>query len=194
MKFSERCWDILKGDGVGIMPTDTIYGVVGSAMNKDTVDRIYTIRHRDRRKPMIVLISSSDECRKFGMKLGSEDLEALSKVWPGKVSVILPCINPEFEYLSCGTSSIAFRVPYDEDLRELLLATGPVVAPSANLEGKEPATTIVKAEEYFGSDVDFYEDGGKIENTPSTLVLLDRGKFRVVRQGAERLSKDLVLY
>ena len=191
MIYSENCKDILVSGGVGIMPTDTVYGVVGSAMNKDTVEKIYKIRHRDRKKPMIVLISSSADFRLFGIRLRDVDDEILNKLWPGKVSVILPCINPEFGYLHCGTESLAFRVPDDEGLRELLDYTGPLVAPSANPEGQETATTIEEAKDYFGADVDFYEDGGELDETPSTLVRLDDGELSVLRDGAVNIGDIL---
>lgn len=191
MKFSERNKDILKRGGVGVLPTDTIYGVVGSAMNKNTVERIYSLRYRDKGKPMIVLISSLDDFRLFGIKLDSEEKDALNKLWPGKVSVVLPCSNPELEYLHRGTGSIAFRVPDYDELRKLIMHIGPLVAPSANPEGRESATTIRMAEEYFGSDMDFYEDSGKLDGEPSTLVIIRDGKFFVLREGAVKIDDAL---
>ena len=191
MKFSERIWDILRSGGIGVLSTDTIYGVVGSAMTENTVKRIYSVRHRDGRKPMIVLIASTGDFRLFGMRLGSVEKNILDKLWPGKVSVILPCADPEFEYLRCGTGSIAFRVPDDDDLRELLDGIGPLVAPSANPEGKKPATTIRMAEDYFGSDMDFYEDRGKVIGEPSTLVAMENGEFSVIREGAVKIDDIL---
>ncbi len=191
MHYSESCKDIIVGGGVGVMSTDTIYGIVGSAMNEKTIDRIYTVRKRSRRKPMIVLISSTDDFRLFGMRLGASDEEVLKKLWPGKVSVVLPCVNPAFGYLHCGTESLAFRVPDDEGLRNFLDFTGPIVAPSANPEGLPPAQTIEEAKDYFGADIDFYEDAGRLEDRPSTLVRLENGELSVLREGVVKISDVL---
>ena len=47
---------ILKSGGVGVMPTDTLYGLVGSAFSKEAVKRIYKIKNRDKKKKLIILI------------------------------------------------------------------------------------------------------------------------------------------
>ena len=74
-------------------------------------------------------------------------------------------------------------MPKDKSLLEILEKSGPLVAPSANFEGERPAETIEEAKKYFGSDVDFYIDGGKIISDPSTLVELQDGKWNIIRQG-----------
>jgi len=125
--------EILKSGGIGVMPTDTIYGLVGSALSKKTVLRIYKVRQRDLRKPFIVLIGSLGDLKKFGVKLNPRHLAFLRKIWPGPVSVILPCTGREFYYLHRGTRSLAFRLPKDKGLINLLKKTGPLVAPSANI-------------------------------------------------------------
>ncbi|NUQ57634.1 MAG: Sua5/YciO/YrdC/YwlC family protein, partial [Candidatus Paceibacter sp.] len=76
----------------------------------------------------------------------------------------------------------AFRLPNDEYLRDLISQTGPLVAPSANLEGMPPATTIDAAEKYFGDKVDFYLDGGKAESSPSKLIKIEGDKIIELRK------------
>ncbi len=166
--------EIIKKSGIGVMPTDTVYGLVGSAFSKKAVERIYRARRRERSKPFIVLISSLNDLKKFGVKFTPRLTSFLSKIWPGSVSVILPCPNKKFFYLHCGTKTIAFRLPKDRGLRNFLRKTGPLVAPSANLAGKPPAKTIAEAKRYFGKQVDFYIDGGRRAGAPSTLVEIKR--------------------
>ncbi|MEK7077097.1 MAG: Sua5/YciO/YrdC/YwlC family protein, partial [Patescibacteria group bacterium] len=52
---------------------------------------------------------------------------------------------------------------------------GPLVAPSANIEGKPPAWTIKEAKKYFGDKADFYVDGGTIKKSPSMLIKIEDG-------------------
>lgn len=165
---------ILRRGGVGILPTDTLYGLVGSALSKKAVARIYQLRKRDPKKPLIVLIGSFKDLAVFGIKLNNQTREFLRKVWPGKVSVILPCGSDNFVYLHRGAKSLAFRLPKDRRLADLLKNTGPLVAPSANLEGRPPAKTIAEAKRYFGNKADFYIDGGKKDSSPSLLVEIKR--------------------
>lgn len=152
------------------MPTDTLYGLVGSAFNENTVARIYKLRKRNLRKPMIILIGSLADLKLFNLRIPRGTKKILREIWPGKVSVILPCPAKKFSYLHRGKNSLAFRLPQKAGLIKILKATGPLVAPSANFEGEPPAKTIKEAKRYFGNKVDFYLDGGKINFAPSTLI------------------------
>lgn len=175
---------ILKKGGIGVMPTDTIYGLVGLALSPKTVLRIYRVRHRNAKKPMIILLGSLAQLKLFGVKIDPRTRVLLKKLWPGRVSIILPCKNQKFFYLHRGKKTLAFRLPKVESLRELLLKTGPLVAPSANYEGEKPAFTIKEAKKYFGSKIDFYFNGGLKTGKPSTLVAIDNGRIIVKRQGS----------
>ena len=176
--------NLLKEGGVGVLATDTIYGLVGSALNPLTIERMYVLRGRTSEKPMVILISSPVDLTIFKIKLDDFQEQFLLRVWPGRVSVILPCPNSEFKYLHRGTESLAFRIPQKENLVELIRQTGPLVAPSANPEDLAPATTIREAKNYFGNKVDFYLDEGRVLSLPSTLVAIENGKLVVKRNGA----------
>ena len=182
--FNAQTARVLKRDGIAVIPTDTLYGIVGSALSKKAVFRIYRLRKRNTQKPMIVLIGSYAQLRRFGIAPDAQFKKFLNDFWPGKVSVVLPCTSPKFRYLHRGTKSVAFRMPRPTPLRRLLVKTGPLVAPSANLEGEPPAKTIAEAKKYFGNRVDFYIDAGKMDSLPSTLVTLRGGKVVVLRKGA----------
>ena len=54
---------------VGVIPTDTLYGLVGSALLQPTVEKIYEIRKRDFSKPLIVLIADMDDLKKFNVQI-----------------------------------------------------------------------------------------------------------------------------
>ena len=172
----------LKNGFVGIVPTDTIYGLVGSALNPSTVERIYHLKDRDSCKPMIILIGSINDLKIFGINLDLKTKSILQKYWPGPTSIILPCEGRQFEYLHRGTKSLAIRIPRKNNLRKFLVATGPLVAPSANIEGKSPAKTIADARSYFGNQVDFYVDGKTLNGRPSTLIKLVNNKKIVLRK------------
>lgn len=170
LNFPKYIADILRQGGVGVIPTDTIYGIVGSALIPKTVERIYKLRRRNSKKPFIVLTPSVAELKKFGVKLDKYHLAFLKEAWPGPISVALSVVAAKYKYLHRGARSIAFRVPDSKELRKLLEKTGPLVAPSANWEGKKPASTIKEAQRFFGPDVEFYMDAGRVTGKPSTLI------------------------
>lgn len=173
---------LLRRGGIGIIPTDTIYGIVGSALKIKTVERIYRLRKRNRKKPMIILISSIANLKCFGINVDSKTKKILKRFWPGKVSIVLPCPSKKFAYLHRGTKTLAFRPPAKESLRAFLRKTGPLVAPSANPEGRPLAKTIREAKRYFGEKVDFYIDGNRLAARPSKLIALHKGNIVVLRK------------
>lgn len=184
-KEIDKIADLLKNGKVGVMPTDTIYGIVGLALNKKTVEEIYKSRKRTADKPLIILISGLDDLNLFDIRLTKKQESFLEKNWPNPLSVVLFSQSEKFKYLHRGTNSLAFRMPNDRKLLELLKKTGPLVAPSANPEGEKPAQTIDEAKKYFGDRISFYIDGEEIEAVPSTVIeLKEDGRFEVLRKGA----------
>ena len=166
---------ILKNDGVGVIPTDTLYGLVGSAFSKKAIKRIYKIKNRDKNKKLIVLISSLKDLEKFKIKINKEEAKILEKFWPGKVSIVI--------------KNIAFRLPNKKVLIDLIKNVGPLVAPSANIEGEKPPENIKEARRYFGNNVDFYLAGGTLKSEPSTLLKIENGKIEILRQETIKIKK-----
>ena len=181
--LSEAATRLNRGE-IGIIPTDTIYGFVASALLPDAVERLYASRGRNDRKPCIALIADMSDIEHFGRMLSSEEKQLLEKVWPGKVCVILSGFPDRFSYLHRGTGTLAFRVPDVPALRDMLRVSGPIIAPSANPEGMKLAETGEEAEAYFGNRADFLVDGGTLSGSPSTIVRLEADRFTIVRPGA----------
>lgn len=177
-------WEEIAGvltDGhLAVLPTDTLYGVVGSALKPAAVERIYDLRQRERNNPMIVLLAHAGELARFKIAVDPATGELFERVWPGPVSMIIAAPAPELEYLHRGTQSIAFRVPAKPELRALLAQTGPLSAPSANLAGHPPARTVEEARAYFGDEV-HYVDGGVVDGPASALVDVRQPRPRVLR-------------
>jgi len=181
----KKAEEILKKDGVAVLPTDTLYGIIGSALSKKTVERIYKIKGRNENKPFIVLITSYKDLEIFGIKIDKNQANILGKFWPGKVSVILPCKFAKWKYIYREMNSIAFRMigQKNQNLFNLIKKVGPLVAPSVNPEGEKPAENTKEAKNYFGDLVDLYIKGGDRKLKPSTLVKFDGDKLVILRQG-----------
>lgn len=189
--------DILKKDGVVVLPTDTLYGVVGKALSKKAVEKIYKIKGRIENKPFIVLVNSYDDLKIFGIKIDKDQAKFLEKIWPGKVSIIFPCTVDKWSYLHRGTHSIAFRMisQRNKNLYNLIKNVGPLVAPSANPEGEKPAENISEAKKYFkkvefnSNIIDLYINGRKRKVKPSTLIKFKNKNWVVLRQGEVKISQ-----
>ena len=180
--------EILKNGGVGIIPTDTVYGITCSVFNKEALERLFKIKGRDENKPPVVLISSVEELNLFGIEVNDQAKIFMKKFWPGKVSIIFD-IKSELLYLDKGLG-LAVRFPNDENILKFLRQTGPLATSSANVQGQPPAKNINEAKNYFNKEVDFYEDGGELNSEPSTLVRIVGDKIEIIRQGAVKIKED----
>jgi L-threonylcarbamoyladenylate synthase len=171
-----------KPSAIGVIPTDTVYGVVARASDEAAVKRLYALKKRSD-KPGTIIAASREQLEELGLK--HRYLKAVEQFWPGAVSIIIPVSNPELTYLHQGKLSLAVRLPELPELRELLKYTGPLLTSSANLPGESPATNIEQAKACFGDQVDFYEDGGDLsDRQASTLIRIVDDAIEVLRQGA----------
>ena len=185
--YTPKIASIIKRGGVGVLPTDTFYGIVGSARIPQAVERIYALRKRDRKKPCIILIPSLNSLEEFGIYTSDARKKTLQKLGPGPISVIFPCGSKKYQYLHRGKKTLAFRIPRKVDLRKLLQRTGPLVAPSANIAGKPPARSLSQAKAYFKSSLDFYVAGEKQKSQHSTLILFKGRNIEIKRKGAGQM-------
>ncbi len=165
--------EMLHSGMVGVIPTESVYGLVASAKNRHAIERVYDVKHRPGHKPCIILIAEASDMKAFG--IDDQSIAAAAQYWPGKVSVVVPCHNSTYDYLTRSTESIAFRQAGTAQLQEILSISGPIVAPSANPDTLAPATTIQQAVEYFEDAVDFYVDDGVCNERPSKIVHAQSG-------------------
>ena len=177
--------EIAKG-AVGVLPTDTVYGLVASARNPSAAAGLYKLKRREN-KPGTVIAASCEQLIQLGVE--QKYVDNAKAFWPNQISIILP-VDPKLDYLSQGVGSIAFRVVADDALRSLLEKTGPLLTSSANDPGDPPATTIQMAKDYFQDKVAYYVDGGKKSDNPSTIIQIQDAGVKVIRQGVFVLPPD----
>ncbi len=182
----------IKANKIVFMPSDTIYGLFGCALSSRTVEEIYSLKSRDPRKPLIIMLSSIDDLLLFEVNLNQKEREILERIWPEKVSVVLPVPSEKFFYLHRGKNTLAFRLPKNEELLSILENTGPLVSTSANLEGKSYAKTVAEAKKYFGNKINLYINKGAINSPPSTLIKINNGEIEILRKGEFIINQTIL--
>lgn len=165
---------------IGVMPTDTVYGIVGSVRFPETIEHIYQAKGRDFNKPFIVLISDKAQLDDLGIYLDSMQKEILQDLWPGSNSIVLPCYNDMLSYLHRETNSLAVRLPEPQWLIELINQTGPIVATSANISDEETSDDIEIIKEQL-PDLDFYYEGDTTDEPSSLYRITDVGRLEQIR-------------
>lgn len=175
---------------VGIIPTDTLYGLVARAADPQAVRRFYALKQREH-KPGTVIAASVAQLRELGIE--DKYLQRVGKLWPAPLSIETP-LGPELSYLHQDTGRQGFRVVADERVRRMLEVTGPLVTSSANQPGEEPAITIQDAQDTFGDQVDFYVDGGdRSGRPPSTIARITDDGIEIIRQGAAIIPAEYLV-
>jgi L-threonylcarbamoyladenylate synthase len=183
--FDNTAEQLLASGAIGVIPTDTVYGVVARATDPAAVVRLYRLKKRES-KPGTIIAASIEQLESLGLK--RRYLTAVSQFWPGAVSVVIPC-GPELAYLHQDTHSLAVRIPDNIELRKLLDQTGPLVTSSANQPGEPIAINVDQAKAYFNNQVDFYSDGGDLTNhKPSTVLRIIDDEIEVIREGAVTIN------
>lgn len=173
---------------VGVLPTDTVYGLVARAADTLAVQRLYDLKHREH-KPGTLIAANIDQLAELGLK--ARYLKAVEQFWPGAVSVIIPCSDPALAYLHQGKYSLAVRIPDHPQLFKLLEQTGPLLTTSANQPGEPVANTVDEAQKYFDDTIDFYVDGGDLSgHEPSTLIRIVDDAIEVLREGAVKIQEN----
>lgn len=186
-KLSDKQLPKLLSDGaVGVLPTDTIYGLVCRAADEAAVARLYAYKKREH-KPGTVIAASIGQLVELGVP--RRYLKAVEQFWPNPISIIIPC-GDELKYLHLGQRGLAIRIPKDEAVTALLEQVGPLLTTSANHSGEPPANTIQEAQKYFGDDIDFYVGGGDLGNRPpSTIIRVIDDAIDIVREGAVKIDE-----
>lgn len=177
----EEAAKLLAKGAVGVIPTDTVYGIVASAQDPLAVARLFIVKHREH-KPGTIIGASVQQFVDLGLR--ERYIKPIAAHWPAPFSVVIPCTYGTLDYLHLGKGSLAVRIPADDLLCEALEISGPLMTSSANTPGKPTATTIEEAEAYFGDTVDFYVDGGPItDHKPSTIIAVIDDDIVTLRKG-----------
>jgi L-threonylcarbamoyladenylate synthase len=179
----ERCMAV---GGVAVFPADTVYGLACDPTNRVAVERLYLLKRRPLEKPSAVMFFELGVALDALPELSARTREALTRLLPGGVTVLLP--NPAGRFpLAYGSDpqTLGIRVPRAVQLAGV---RWPVLQSSANLAGGEDPRRLEEVPELLRSAADLVIDGGELPGTPSTVVDLRRyeatGEWSVVRLGA----------
>jgi L-threonylcarbamoyladenylate synthase len=136
--------EYLKKDKVIIYPTDTIYGLGCLANNTQGIKKIYRIKKRKIKKPLLVLMNNLKMVDKY-CKINKEQKKILKSIWPGPVTVILEHKDKLPSILTGAKKTLAVRLPKNEFLIKIIKRIKvPLVSTSVNISGEKPINDLKK--------------------------------------------------
>ncbi len=162
----------LQSGGVIAYPTEAVFGLGCDPRNELALARITDIKSRDAHKGFILIARSLDQLIPYLAPVQSEWQTQFDAVWPGPVTMVVPCASGTSELLSGGRKTLAVRVSAHPLVQELCaLFDGPIVSTSANRSGEPPCRDVASAVRVFGSKVDAVVDGSVGTLTAPTLII-----------------------
>ena len=184
----ENIREILNDDGVIAFVTDTVWGLGCLPTSEKAVKRIYEIKHRDGKKPLILM---SDEFYNLfdyvKQPIEKEAQRLIKKFFPGALTLVLEKSDKTPDYLTSSMPTVGVRIPNNETFADICRnIEGRVLATtSANLSGEPAALTYDEAVKYIGNKVDLVVPsfGFEAKGLASTVAGFQNGKTMIYRQG-----------
>ena len=177
---------VLRSGGVIAFPTDTVYGLGAHGFLASAIDKLYTLKRRERQKAIALLLASVEDVQSVAVQVPEITWRLAERFWPGPVTLVLPKAASVLDVLTAGSETVAVRIPAHDVALQLIAALGaPLAATSANLSGQPEAVTAGQVREIFGDQVQFVLDGGRCPGgVPSTVVDLTVTPAQIRRRGA----------
>jgi L-threonylcarbamoyladenylate synthase len=185
----------VRGGGLVVLPTDTVYGLGCDAFNSLAVHTLLDTKGRGPSMPVPVLVGSWTTIDGLVLGVPRYARTLIEAFWPGGLSIVLAHAPSLTWNLGDTRGTVMLRMPLHPVALELLRDVGPMAVSSANRTGEPPATTAAEAKEQLGDAVSVYLDGGPSgDPVPSTIVDLTGDDPMVLREGAitaDQLSEVL---
>lgn len=181
---------IIRGGGLVIFPTETVYGLGADALNSNAADKIYAAKGRPSDNPLISHLALPSDAERLCVTCELY-YRLAARFMPGPLTVILPKKhNADGSPIipartTGGHDTAAVRVPSNLTAHMLIEEScTSIAAPSANLSGSPSPTTLRHVVEDMYGRVDAIIDGGESEiGLESTIVMPDGDTLRLLRPG-----------
>jgi len=180
-----RAAEIIRGGGLVGMPTETVYGLGGSAYSADAAVKIYAAKGRPSDNPLIVHITDPADAEKIAY-VPPMFYRLADAFMPGPLTVIMPKRSCIPDSITGGLATVAVRCPSHPTARALIDAAGlPIAAPSANRSGCPSPTTAEHVRRDMDGRIEMILDGGPCEiGLESTVIRLTEDGCEILRPGA----------
>lgn len=173
-----------KGQLVAI-PTETVYGLAGNALDPMAVAAIFETKNRPSFDPLIIHVSSLGKAESFSTEFPKALRLLAEAFWPGPLTLLLPRASIIPDLVTSGLDRVAIRVPSHPLTLALLDSLDfPLAAPSANPFGYISPTTPKHVEAQLGEFIPMILDGGPCKvGLESTIVGMEGDEVVVYRLG-----------
>lgn len=177
--------EVLRGGGLILYPTDTVWGIGCDAANAEAVAKIYALKRSENKHAMLVLCHSAEQIVRYVNRAPGIAFEVLEMA-TSPLTLILPGATGLAANLIPDEGTLGVRVPDHAFCRQLLHAFGrPIVSTSANLSGEKSPRTLAEVVREIVDGVDYVVDPrfeGRPTGRPSSIIAFgEGGEVRIIR-------------
>ena len=179
---------LLKEGKVIAFPTETVYGLGVVYDDQKAYDSLCQIKRRPPEKPFTLMLADVKEVGKYA-DLNKQAKALVEAFMPGQFTLITKANEGLPAWCVSNTGNVGIRIADYDLIRDLIRKTGkPLLVPSANRSGEQPATTAYDVVEVFGEELAAVVEGESISNIPSTIVFVGDKYSDVFREGAVKIE------
>lgn len=179
----EEAARLLMAGEIVAVPTETVYGLAGNALDAEAVGRIFKAKGRPAHNPLIVHVASVEMARRC-VSAWPERAEGLArKFWPGPLTFVLPKAANIPDEVTSGGDTVAVRWPSHPFMQAVIRRCGfPLAAPSANRSNEVSPTNVAHVVASLAGRISLAIDGGQCQVGIESTVF-DVMRNRVLRPG-----------
>ncbi|HPM31231.1 MAG TPA: L-threonylcarbamoyladenylate synthase [Chryseolinea sp.] len=177
-------WILEQGDLVAI-PTETVYGLAGNALNLSSVTKIFDVKNRPHFDPLIIHVPDIDGAEVYAEGVPTSARKLMNQFWPGPLTVLLKRKSIIPDLVTSGLDTVGIRCPKHDLTQQLLKKLPfPLAAPSANPFGYVSPTKPEHVNDQLGDKIKYILDGGDCTiGIESTIVGFESDLPTIYRMG-----------
>ncbi len=181
----DKAADILREGGIIAYPTETFYGLGADAENEKAIEKIYTIKGRNFKNPISIIIGDRTDVIKLVKDVPETGSILMNRFWPGGLTILFEASHNVPQQLTAGTGKIGIRLSGNLIATSLAKTLSrAVTATSANLSGQKECSSVNDLIDSLGNSVDAIIDGGStLGGLASTIVDVTTDPPNIVREG-----------
>lgn len=182
----EKAARIIRTGGLVIFPTSTLYGMGVDAFNEKALERVFQIKGRGKKKPLLILVENIQAIDALVEDIPPAARILMQAFWPGRLTLIFRAKSHLPEILTAGTGKIGIRVPRNPIAHALVQKSGtPITGTSANLSENPAASSIEMLAENIFREADLILDSGPLPGgIGSTVLDVTVTPPRLIREGS----------
>ena len=173
------------------IPTETVYGLAGNAYSNKATSKIFRLKKRHKKNPLIVHYSSFEKLKK-DCYINNHFYKLYKKFCPGPITFVLKLKKDSkiSKNVTNNKKTLAVRFPSHPLTKKLLkLLNYPLAAPSANISTKISPVSKEDVIEEFGNKIKFILNGGRCKIGLESTIISLVGRPKILRLGGIEKSR-----